>query len=103
MSSDEQTPRTWIGRLYKRWWADRPLADKKRINSLIVLVLYTFGFIYFVIYLSILNSVNRNKTGTTVKNWFGGDPPELVRLREEQEKEIRDSFNLLRKPVSGGR
>jgi len=103
MSSADEKPKTWIGRWYHRLWAGRPEVEKKRINSLVVLVLYTVGFIYFIVYLSILNSVNRNKTGTTVKHWWGGDPPELVQLKEEQEREIEASFKLLRKPVSGGR
>jgi hypothetical protein len=100
--SSEEKPKSLIGRVYHWLWGGRPLAEKKRINSLIVLCLYTVAFLYFVIYLSILNSVNRNKTGSTVKNWFGGDPPELVRLKEQQQKDIENSFKLLRKPVSGG-
>ncbi len=101
--SQEDKPKSALGRLYHRLWAGRTDAEKKRINSMFVLILYTASFVYFVIYLSILNSVNRNKTGMTVKNWFGGDPPELVRLKEERQQQIEDSYKLLRKPVSGGR
>ncbi len=101
MSSDEENPKSWVGRIYHKVWGGRTLAEKKRINSLVVLTMYTLGFLYFVIYLSILNSVNRNKTGSTVKNWFGGEPPAIIEAREEQEREIKESFKLLRKPVYG--
>ncbi|QPJ61112.1 MAG: hypothetical protein G3M70_04095 [Candidatus Nitronauta litoralis] len=101
--AEEDKPKFVIGRIYDWAWGGRPEKERKRINSLVVLGLYTFGFLYFVIYLSILNSVNRNKTGMTVKNWFGGDPPELVQLKKERQQQIDNSFKLLRKPVSGGR
>ncbi len=100
--SEEDQPKSVLGRIIDWLWSGRSHKEKKRINSLIVLSLYTFGFLYFVIYLSILNSVNRNKTGMTVKNWFGGDPPELVQLKKERQEQIENSFKLLRKPVSGG-
>ncbi|NIQ02349.1 MAG: hypothetical protein GWM98_19760 [Nitrospinaceae bacterium] len=87
----------------QRWWFSKPETERKRIKSFIPLVLYTFGFLYFVIYLSILNSVNRYKSGSTVKSWFGGDRPEIVKMKERQEKEIQESFKALRKKVSGGR
>lgn len=88
---------------WKEWWFSKPEQERKRLKSFIPLILYTVGFVYFVIYLSILNSVNRYNTGNTVKSWFGGDTPALVKLKEEQEKEIKESFKGLRKPVSGGR
>ncbi|MGP0566011.1 hypothetical protein ACTRW9_01665 [Nitrospina sp. 32_T5] len=94
----------WLKFTYwKEWWFKKPETERKRLKSFIPLVLYTFGFVYFVIYLSILNSVNRYKTGDTVKSWFGGDRPELVKLKEEQEREIEKSYKALRKQVSGGR
>ena len=99
----EAQPRSFLGRWYRWIWADRSEIEKKRVNSMLVLFLYTGAFVYFVIYLSILNSVNRNNTGRTVKNWFGGDPPELVQLKKERQQQIDDSYKLLRKPVSGGR
>jgi len=88
---------------WKDWWFNKPEQERKRLKSFIPLVLYTIGFIYFVIYLSILNSVNRYNMGSTVKSWFGGDTPMLRQLKEEQEREIEESFQGLRKPVSGGR
>ncbi|MFQ5481434.1 MAG: hypothetical protein ACE5ER_01645 [Nitrospinaceae bacterium] len=93
---------SWWDRLHYRLWGHRSLKEKKRFNSLIVLALYTFGFLYFVLYLSILNSVNRHKTGTKVKSWYGGDTPAIVQMRQEQEREIQASYKQLRKPVSGG-
>ena len=53
-------------------------------------------------YLSILKTVNRYNTGTAVKSWFGGDLPEVVLLKEQQRKDIEDSFKGMRKRVSGG-
>ncbi len=96
MSENEQS-------LWYRLWGHKSEAEKKRIKSYIPLLLYTFGFAYGVIYLSILNTVNRNKVGTTVKSWFGGDRPEVVAAREREKLEVKESFNLIRKRVSGGR
>ena len=33
-----------------------------------------------------INTVNRNKVGTTVKSWFGGDRPEVVAAREQEKR-----------------
>lgn len=87
----------------KRWWFSKPETERKRIKSFIPLVMYTVGFAYFVIYLSILNSVNRYKSGSTVKSWFGGDAPGIIEMKEKQQKEIEESFKALRKRVSGNR
>jgi hypothetical protein len=89
--------------LWHRLWGHKSEAEKKRIKSFIPLILYTFGFAYGVIYLSILNTVNRDKVGTTVKSWFGGDRPEVVAAREREKSEVLGSFSGLRKRVSGGR
>jgi hypothetical protein len=58
---------------------------------------------YGIIYLSILNTVNRYKTGTTVKHWFGGDNEEIKAAKIKEKRDIEESFNNLRKRVSGGR
>lgn len=89
--------------LWYRLWGHKSDAEKKRIKSFIPLLLYTVGFAYGVIYLSILNTVNRDKVGTTVKSWFGGDRPEVVAAREREKREVQESFSALRKKVSGGR
>jgi len=89
--------------LWYRLWDHKSEAEKKRIKSYIPLLLYTFGFAYGVIYLSILNTVNRDKVGTTVKSWFGGDRPEVIAAREREKREVLESFQDLRKKVSGGR
>jgi hypothetical protein len=89
--------------LWYRLWDHKSDAEKKRIKSFIPLLLYTVGFAYGVIYLSILNTVNRDKVGTTVKSWFGGDRPEVVAAREREKREVQESFSALRKKVSGGR
>jgi hypothetical protein len=69
---------------------------------LIPWLLYVVAFFYGIIYLSILNTVNREKTGTTVKTWFGGDRQEIIDAREREKREIKESFKGLRKRVSGG-
>jgi hypothetical protein len=46
--------------------------------------------------------VNREKTGTTVKSWFGGDRQDVIKAREREEREIKESFKSLRKRTSGG-
>lgn len=84
------------------WWQSKSEKERKRLKSFLPLFLYTFGFFYFVIYLSILNSVNRYNSGSAVKSWFGGDLPEVVELQQLQQAEIEKSFKALRKRVSGG-
>lgn len=85
------------------WWDSKPPQEKKRIRSFFPWFLYAFAVLYGVVYLSILNSVNRYKTGTTVKSWFGGDLPEVQRQKVQQAEDIKNSFKALRKKVSGGR
>jgi hypothetical protein len=97
--SDEKEKET----LWYRLWEHRSAKEKKRLKSFLPLILYTVGFLYFVIYLSILNTVNRHKGGATVKSWWGGDKPETVMMQEKAKQEIADSFKNLRKRVSGGR
>ena len=89
--------------LWYRLWDHRSLEEKRRLRSLIPYILYGIAVFYGIIYLSILNTVNREKTGTTVKTWFGGDKEEVILAREREEKEIKESFKALRKRVSGGR
>ncbi len=85
------------------WWSNKPQQEQKRLKSFIPLILYAAAVFYGVIYLSILNSVNRYRTGTTVKSWWGGDAPEIIEMKEKQAREIEDSFKALRKQVSGNR
>jgi len=89
--------------LWYRLWDHRSLKEKQRLRSLIPYFLYGIAVFYGIIYLSILNTVNRERTGTTVKTWFGGDKEEVIQAREREEKEIKESFKGLRKRVSGGR
>jgi hypothetical protein len=85
------------------WWESKPPQEQKRLRSFIPWLLYGIAVFYGIIYLSILNSVNRYKTGTTVKTWFGGDLPEVEQQKMQQAKDIKDSFKELRKRVSGNR
>jgi hypothetical protein len=64
--------------------------------------LYGILVFYGIIYLSILNEVNRERTGVTVKTGFGGDTQAIVDAREKEEAEIKESFKFSRKRVSGG-
>ncbi len=84
------------------WWRKKSESEQKRLKSFIPLFLYTIGFLYFIVYLSILNTVNRGKTGDSVKNWFGGDPPWVMEQNKIRE-DIENSFTKTRKRVSGGR
>ena len=88
--------------LWYKVWEHRSKKEKQRLRSLIPYILYGIAVFYGIIYLSILNTVNRERTGTTVKTWFGGDRDEVIKAREKEEKEIKESFNALRKRVSGG-
>lgn len=89
--------------LWYRLWDHKSEKEKQRLKSFIPLILYTAAFVYGVIYLSILNTVNRYNKGPTVKTWFGGDRPEIVRAKLKEIQQIEDSFKDLRKRVSGGR
>ena len=88
--------------LWYRIWDHKSEKEKKRLRSFIPLFLYGFFVFYGIIYLSILNTVNRERTGTTVKTWFGGDRQEIIDAREREEREIKESFKALRKRTSGG-
>jgi hypothetical protein len=88
--------------LWYRLWDHKSQKEKKRLRSLIPWLLYGIAVFYGIIYLSILNTVNREKTGTTVKSWFGGDRQEIIDAREREEREIKESFKAMRKRVSGG-
>ncbi len=84
-------------------WLSKSEEEKKRIKSFGPLILSSFGVLYGVIYLSILNTVNRDRVGTTVKTWFGGDLPEVIAARQKEKEDLKASFKELRKRVSGGR
>ena len=88
--------------LWYRLWDHKSLKEKQRLRSLIPWLLYGIAVFYGIIYLSILNTVNRERTGTTVKSWFGGDRDEIIEAREREERQIKESFKALRKRTSGG-
>lgn len=90
------------GTLWYRLWGHKSEKDKKRIRSFIPYALYTAAVLYGIIYLSILNSVNRHKFGLTVKTWWGENQLDLEGLKKQQQQEIEDSFKAPRKRVSGG-
>ncbi|MBT3183594.1 MAG: hypothetical protein HOI59_09705 [Nitrospina sp.] len=96
MSGDEK------GSLWYRLWDHRSVKEKQRLRSLIPYVLYGIAVFYGIVYLSILNEINRERTGVTVKTWFGGDSKAIIDAREREEAEIKESFKALRKRVSGG-
>ena len=90
-------------RLYQ-WWHDQGEVEQKRLKSFIPLTLYTIAIIYGVIYLSILNTVNRGKGMDAIKTWYGGDRSEIVKALEEEKEYLENSFQkMIRKRVSGGR
>jgi hypothetical protein len=89
--------------LWYRLWGHKSEQEKKRVKSFIPLIMYTAAFIYGVIYLSILNTVNRYNPGPAVKSWFGGDRPEVIAARIKEKTDIEESYKGLRKRVSGGR
>jgi hypothetical protein len=88
--------------LWYRMWDHRSVKEKQRLRSLIPYIFYGIAVFYGIIYLSILNEINRERVGTTVKTWFGGDSQAIVDAREREEAEIKASFKLIRKRVSGG-
>ncbi len=88
--------------LWYRLWDHKSVKEKQRLRSLIPWLLYGIAIFYGIIYLSILNEINRDKVGTTVKTWFGGDSQTIIDAREREEREIKESFKALRKRVSGG-
>jgi hypothetical protein len=88
--------------LWYRLWDHKSVKEKQRLRSLIPWLLYGIAIFYGIIYLSILNEINREKVGTTVKTWFGGDSQTIIDAREREKREIKESFKGLRKRVSGG-
>jgi hypothetical protein len=95
--------KTLLKRIYQ-WWHDKGEAEQKRLKSFIPLTLYTIAIIYGVIYLSILNTVNRGKGMDAIKTWYGGDRSEIVKALEEEKEYLENSFQkMIRKRVSGGR
>ncbi len=103
MTNPENNDRKPKATLWHRLWTSKSPEEKKRIRSFAPLIFYSVAVMYGVVYLSILNTVNRDKVGTTVKSWFGGDKPEVVAARERDKQALKDSFKGLRKRVSGGR
>ena len=90
-------------RLYQ-WWHSKGEEEQKRLKSFIPLTLYTIAIIYGVLYLSILNTVNRGKGMDAVKTWYGGDRSEIVRAFKREKEGLENSFKqMIRKRVSGGR
>ncbi len=90
-------------RLY-HWWHSKEEVEQKRLKSFIPLTLYTIAVIYGVIYLSILNSVNRGKGMDAIKTWYGGDRSEIVKALKREKEDLGNSFKkMIRKRVSGGR
>ena len=90
-------------RLY-HWWHSKEEVEQKRLKSFIPLTLYTIAVIYGVIYLSILNSVNRGKGMDAIKTWYGGDQSEIVKALKREKEDLGNSFKkMIRKRVSGGR
>ena len=72
--------------LWYKLWGHRSLKEKQRLRSLIPYILYGFAVFYGIIYLSILNTVNRERVGTTVKTWFGGDRDDVIKLESEKKR-----------------
>jgi hypothetical protein len=93
--------------LWKRpyyWWLNKEEEEQKRLKSFIPLILYTVAVVYGVIYLSILNTVNRGKGMDAIKTWYGGDRSEIVRALKQEKEYLGNSFKkMIRKRVSGGR
>jgi hypothetical protein len=89
--------------LWYKIWGHRSLKEKQRLRSFVPYILYGIAVFYGIIYLSILNTINRERVGTTVKTWFGGDTDEIINARAREEREIKESFKAMRKRVSGSR
>ena len=91
-------------RRLNHWWHSKEEVEQKRLKSFIPLTLYTIAVIYGVIYLSILNTVNRGKGMDAIKTWYGGDRSEIVNALQEEKEYLENSFQkMIRKKVSGGR
>ena len=81
-------------RLYQ-WWHNKGEVEQRRLKSFIPLSLYTIAIIYGVIYLSILNTVNRGKGMDAIKTWYGGDRSEIVKALEEEKEYLENSFQKM--------
>lgn len=103
MDQESVENKSFLERLWYRMWDHHSDKEKTRLKSFIPLFLYGFAVMYGIIYLSILNTVNRYNHGTTVKHWFGGDKKEVVDARLKEKRDFEVSFTKLRKRVSGGR
>ena len=102
-SAKDQRKKSYWKRL-DNWWKNKGEAEQKRIKSFIPLSLYTVAVVYGVIYLSILNTVNRGKGMDAIKSWYGGDRSEIVRALNKEKDYLENSFKkMIRKRVSGGR
>lgn len=91
------------GSLWYRLWDHKEEKEKQRIRSFIPMILYTALVMYGIIYLSILNTVNRNNPGPAVKSWWGGDSSETIAALNKELTEREESYKGLRKRVAGGR
>ena len=101
-AKDQRTKSYW--KRLDHWWKNKGEAEQKRIKSFIPLSLYTVAVVYGVIYLSILNTVNRGKGMDAIKSWYGGDRSEIVRALNKEKDYLENSFKkMIRKRVSGGR
>ena len=92
-----------IASLWHRLWGHKSEKEKTRLRSLIPMILYGALIMYGIIYLSILNTVNRFNPGPAVKTWWGGDNEKVVAARIKEKNDIEASFKGLRKRDSGGR
>ena len=102
-SAKNQRKKSYWKRL-DHWWGNKGEAEQKRLKSFIPLTLYTVAVVYGVIYLSILNTVNRGKGMDAIKSWYGGDRSEIVRALNKEKDYLENSFKkMIRKRVSGGR
>ncbi len=91
------------GSLWYRLWDHKSEKDKQRIRSFIPMLLYGALIMYGIIYLSILNTVNRFNPGPAVKTWWGGDSSETIAALNKEQTEKEESYKGLRKRVAGGR
>ena len=78
-----------FGNAYVNGGIAKKRRNKKRLKSFIPLTLYTIAVIYGVIYLSILNTVNRGKGMDAIKTWYGGDRSQIVKVLKEEEEYLR--------------
>ena len=92
-----------IASLWHRVWGHKSEKEKRRVRSLIPMVLYGALVMYGIIYLSILNTVHRYNPGPAVKSWFGGDSPAIMAARNKEKSQQEASYKGLRKQVVGGR